>query len=318
MNDLCMIRLKSELDKIVTFINDKDDVIYVDYPLHHNVGDLLIYQGAIAFLKDKGVRIKSYCSTADVNINNLKKIATENTTFICHGGGNFGDIYPIHQQLRENIILSFPQNRIIVLPQTSHFSNNDSLEKTVNVFNKHRDIILFARDKQTLETFKMLSPKSFLCPDMAHYLYNSFKVSAKNKKTLYFLRVDKEVNSTQLSLNIPSSDTPIDWCDIITRKDKIFRRIIEIILKSSNVMNSKALKDLSAYLWISHSGQLAKRSGFYFSSFDKVITSRMHGHILSCLVDTRNELIDNSYGKNSGYYSQWTKDVDCASILNNQ
>ncbi|HBV9488594.1 TPA: polysaccharide pyruvyl transferase, partial [Klebsiella pneumoniae] len=60
-----------------------------------------------------------------------------------------------------------------------------------------------------------------------------------------------------------------------------------------------------------------KRSSELFSSYDEIITSRMHGHILSCLVDTPNKILDNSYGKNSGYYSQWTSGIDSAVLLKN-
>lgn len=38
-----MIELKNKLKEILPFIKDKNDVIYLDYPMHHNVGDLLIY-----------------------------------------------------------------------------------------------------------------------------------------------------------------------------------------------------------------------------------------------------------------------------------
>ena len=44
----------------------------------------------------------------------------------------------------------------------------------------------------------------------------------------------------------------------------------------------------------------------------------MHGHILACLVDVPNIVIDNSYGKNSGYYKQWTSRVASASLFDDK
>jgi Exopolysaccharide biosynthesis protein len=37
-----------------------------------------------------------------------------------------------------------------------------------------------------------------------------------------------------------------------------------------------------------------------------VVTDRLHGHILACLMDKKHVVIDNSYGKNSTYMNQWT------------
>lgn len=41
--------LKSQLSQICELIDDKNDVIHFDYPLHTNVGDLLIYLGTEQF-----------------------------------------------------------------------------------------------------------------------------------------------------------------------------------------------------------------------------------------------------------------------------
>ena len=42
MNQL-LIDLKNKLNSIVELNKDKKDELYFDYPLHLNVGDLLIY-----------------------------------------------------------------------------------------------------------------------------------------------------------------------------------------------------------------------------------------------------------------------------------
>ena len=42
-------------------------------------------------------------------------------TILLHGGGNFGDLWPIYQRFREHVIAAFPDHRIVQLPQTVHF-----------------------------------------------------------------------------------------------------------------------------------------------------------------------------------------------------
>ncbi|EMD1656839.1 polysaccharide pyruvyl transferase family protein [Pluralibacter gergoviae] len=314
-----MESLKIQLDKIITFIEDKSDVIFIDYPAHHNVGDLLIYQGALELFKKHGVTVKAFRSVVDYSYEDIKKYVNPQTTILCHGGGNFGDIYPIHQVLREKVVENFPENRIIVLPQTAHFSSESSFQQTREKLKKHSNLILFARDARTLELFKAITAKAYLSPDMAHSLYGLYPKSVtKIPSTLYFLRLDKEVNEKQASLVLPDGVISKDWVDFISSKDRAFRRFINYMYDLSKNTNSRFIRDLTAKFWIWHCEYVVKRSFKFFSKYNEIITSRMHGHILACLVDVPNKIIDNSYGKNTGYYNEWTKPVLCASLIDDE
>lgn len=63
-----MYALKAELLKILDFIEDKEDVIFVDYPLDHNVGDLLILHGTISFFENNSMNVKSHLSVYNIDI----------------------------------------------------------------------------------------------------------------------------------------------------------------------------------------------------------------------------------------------------------
>jgi pyruvyl transferase EpsO len=41
-----------------------------------------------------------------------------------------------------------------------------------------------------------------------------------------------------------------------------------------------------------------------------VLTDRLHGHILCMLLGIPHILLDNSYGKNRGFFEQWTRESD--------
>ncbi|EOH6068982.1 TPA: polysaccharide pyruvyl transferase family protein [Klebsiella michiganensis] len=311
-----MITLKNKLSKISEFILDKNDVIFLDYPTYHNVGDLLIFEGTLQFFKDHNIRVKLFRSAKDYDYAEVMKFLTPKTTIICQGGGNFGDIYSTHQNLRELIVNQFPNNRVIVLPQTAYYSNVNKLNESRDIFTKHHDLYLFARDQQTLNIFKQFTSNAFLSPDMAHALYRNVpKSTQKNNDTLFFLRVDCEVNSSQASINIPEGAIVKDWQDFVNRKDIFIRNLVGYLFTISNRLDLKFTKNFAYYLWRKHCEHLVSRSFIYFSQFEHIITSRMHGHILACLVDVPNKVIDNSYGKNSGYFKQWTNEVICSALL---
>ena len=315
--DKILISLKQELGKIVELIN-KEDAFYFDYPMHLNVGDLLIYAGTEAFFKEYNINIRLRRCLQTFDINEVKRNITKNTTIICHGGGNLGDLYPLLQKLREELVINFPNNRIILLPQTGYFSNQDEMKKSAAIFSAHKDCHLFARDLPTLELLKNFSDKVILCPDMAHQLYGEFplknKVESLEKNKLYFLR--KDIEASQLEKNIEStlsaSAVVKDWDDIVTSNDIMYARIYSKLARISNISHLSIFKDKINDLWYKHTLNIIERARNEFMKYDLVVTSRLHGHIFSCLLGIPNQVCDNSYGKNLGYYNQWTKDIDYA------
>ena len=76
--------------------------------------------------------------------------------------------------MREDLVQAFPNNRIILLPQTAHFSNEVAMKKSASIFSQHKDLHLFSRDTNTFEMMKAhFSPNVALSPDMAHQLYGA-------------------------------------------------------------------------------------------------------------------------------------------------
>ena len=69
MNQL-LIDLKNKLNPIVELIKDKNDVFYFDYPLHLNVGDLLIYHGTEQFFKDHHINVTLKRCEYDLDLEN--------------------------------------------------------------------------------------------------------------------------------------------------------------------------------------------------------------------------------------------------------
>lgn len=310
-----LLSLKQELKQIEECIIDKNDVLYFDYPLHLNVGDLLIYAGTEQFFKDYQINIRLRRCLQAFDLAEAKKFVNKNTTILCHGGGNFGDLYPSIQKMREDIVREFPNNRVILLPQTAHFSNDEAMKKSAAIFAKHPDLHLFSRDTKTFELMKMhFSDKVKLSPDMAHQLYGTLPqkdLSQVNGQTLYFLRKDIEKShiESEIQAILPNLDNVKDWEDILLPSDMKFELWCSRISKLANRFHLAFLKNKINDLWYQHSMQVIQRCQTIFLSYDRVVTSRLHGHIFSCLLGLPNEVCDNSYGKNTGYYNQWTKEI---------
>ena len=308
-----LIDLKHKLDPIADLIKDKNDVFYLDYPLHLNVGDLLIYHGTEQFFIDHNINVTLKRSEYDTDIEEIKQIITSNTTILLHGGGNFGDLYPQHQNLRETVVQSFPNNRVIVLPQTLFYKSQETLEKSIALFRRHQDCHLLARDERTAKAFKQFSPNVYLSPDMAHELYGTLSTKNTNTgKTLYFLRKDIEASDIEknIAAQLSVGSHIKDWDDILSKRDGIVLAIGWRLAKFAHKRHLGWLKNFVQYFWKNYTLRIVKRVAQDFLNYDNITTTRLHGHIFSCLLEIPNVVCDNSYGKNTGYADLWTKGLN--------
>ena len=110
-------------ERLKAIINEKlrplisSNYLYLDVPYHANLGDTLIWQGTLDFLKTlpyKCLHSSWYNSTK------YKDIADKNPNcpIILHGGCNFGDVWIECHKFRKKVIENLPNHRIIIFPQT--------------------------------------------------------------------------------------------------------------------------------------------------------------------------------------------------------
>jgi pyruvyl transferase EpsO len=58
--------------------------------------------------------------------------------------------------------------------------------------------------------------------------------------------------------------------------------------------------------WAAYANRLIGDAVDLFAASDHVVTDRLHGHILACLMDKPSTVVDNFYGKNFSYVNAWT------------
>lgn len=309
--DLLSETIYRSLDEI---IRPSSCCAWIDFPNHSNVGDSSIWLGERDYLSNRNISIRYLCDATAYKKMILATCHPKGPILI-HGGGNFGDLWPIHQQLREQVLLDFPDRLVVQLPQSIHFEDPKNLKRAVKAINNHERFVLMVRDWQSLE----LAKKHFhctvtICPDMAFAMdQKRMKDRFRNPecRVLYLSRTDKEASQWKTTAYHRHENVLVlDWIAVHSRYRSIFYKLANRL---------ERFKCSFLWIWaqkfrlIGAQGIARKRlsRGLKLLSFgERVVTDRLHGMILALLMKRPVYVFDNSYRKLSCFYNAWLRGVE--------
>jgi pyruvyl transferase EpsO len=301
-------RLGAEIDRVLIPLVPDDPFALLDFPDHSNVGDSAIWLGEMEFFKKLG-RAPAYVSpTRNVDYPRLAAAIGPKGTIFIHGGGNFGDIWPQHQALREAVLRDLKDHRVVQLPQTLQYNDPASIARTAELIRAHGNFVLLVRDERSLELAKSNFPCEVqLCPDMAFCLGRLTRGQVAAPGILALLRTDKETSgvASQSAGKLPEL-VIADWLDEPegTRRQE---KLATMILGCMDLSIFSADRRRSRY-YLRLGRNRVDRGVRLLSSRQYVISDRLHAHILCTLLDIPHTALDNNYGKISGFMSAWSTD----------
>lgn len=277
----------------------------VDCPFHSNIGDQLIWEGEIQFLESTERECIGFSSG---EMFKFPKLSLD-VTILYHGGGNLGALYREHMLLLLKLIEAYPNNRIVVFPQTVFYNDIQLLQSDVAAMIQHPDFHLCVRDKKGADILKNAGLRNvYLLPDMAFYIplerFKSNKSAVKG--SLYLKRVDGELAKDG---NNVKADYVKDWP---TFEKKIF----------DGIFIAKVLATLSrykvpfcGYIWNWYANKVYRRDLInigidFINSYEPIVSTRLHAVILALLCGKTVTAVDNSYGKISQFVDTWLSDVE--------
>lgn len=303
---LGMGHLRDRVADIAALIPRSKPVVYLDYPVHTNIGDLLIEKGTESFFAALGYEVVDQRSAYDFCPSAMRRVP-EDATIVLHGGGNFGDLYELHQPFREHVIANFPNHRIVLLPQTMHFESTERLKMAAAVFAKHQDLHVCLRDTVSQEAYRchFVNP-AYLVPDMAHFLWDVLAgddAMPPGRGTLLLARRDKEKHRL---LHGADGLQPRDWPDFIRPYETfVFRALRKLHVKHCVLGDSVPLYRAWQVLIERLIGSAVRA----VCAHESVVTNRLHAAIFGLLLGRPVTMYDNSYGKLSTYYMTWLADI---------
>jgi pyruvyl transferase EpsO len=292
-------------DSLSSLLPTNTKYALLDFPDHPNVGDSAIWLGEIELLKQVTGNHPSYvCTFNHFDFEELDD-ALPDGPILLHGGGNFGDIWPWYQDFREQVIKRYPDRLIIQLPQTTHFKSQERLEQTREIINAHPNFHLFVRDVNS----QSFAEKNFSCPvkllpDSAFCIGPLTLPIQPIVDILLLLRTDDEKASYDTSkLSTLKNCKVVDWLDE-SQHVRTFNKIQTVLFDFIRISGNKHLR--RHFYFRNLANARLKRGLRILASGNRVITDRLHAHILSILLNIEHGALDNNYGKISSYIQTWT------------
>ncbi|MGV7219708.1 polysaccharide pyruvyl transferase family protein [Bradyrhizobium sp. UFLA05-112] len=302
--------LQSEIDKVIgPHLEGVENFALVDFPNHPNVGDSAIWLGEETYLQQKLGRAPSYVCTYDTWAKEDFERAVPAGPILIHGGGNFGDLWPSHQEFRLRLLSEFPDRQIIQLPQTIHFSTRASLKRAAEIINSHKKFRILVRDLQSLNIArKEFTAAVDLCPDMAFCLGSQSSRAEITRKLLLLLRTDHEKGEQKRSRPLPSFAVVEDW---LTEQRGLGKwLLLQALLETSlRLFKGRMPSELDLRIRWFHllASNRVARGMKQVGSSAYVITDRLHTHIFCVLLNVPHSVLDNNYGKISTFVDAWSK-----------
>lgn len=298
--------LSHKIEEALLPLIDSDYVLW-ECPYYSNIGDILIWEGELQFLK----KTKHIClDMASASTCRFPKLSSD-VIILLQGGGNFGDLWRTAQEFRLRVCQTYPDNRIILFPQTVFYMDSEQMRADARLMSVHPRLTICVRDQASYRLVsKNFGNTVLLVPDMA------FCLSLQELKTfsgreeprgLFLKRLDKEDGMVSFSL---PKNLPFEVSDWPTIEKKIWhQRLLNGLLKLDRRFPFFGyFADRWALLVFRR--RLIQIGVRFASRYHVIYTTRLHMLILSVLLEKKCFVIDNLYGKNSSFYQTWLRDCE--------
>jgi exopolysaccharide biosynthesis predicted pyruvyltransferase EpsI len=302
-------RLQHEIDEILTPLVPGKKCALLDFPHHSNVGDSAIWEGEQIFLSKLGMKPAYVCAAGNSDWNAMESAIGPDGAILIHGGGNFGDVWPMHQQLREEVLDRFPGHPVLQLPQTIHFSDPNEADRTAAKIRKHGKFTLAVRDRRSLAFAReRFDCNVVLCPDMAFCIGPIGAAECSDQRILLLLRSDKEKKDHSPADAILQSPDLLctDWLTE-SRTETRLRTGGRLLV---DMLRGRTGPTLRGSYYNALARERVRRGLRQLASFRYIVSDRLHVHILSTLLGRHHALLDNNYGKLSSFIAAWNTNWD--------
>ena len=287
---------RSAIKKLKSNKNKK--IFLFGTPMHGNLGDHAIAIQEQYFFEDFfpdyeyfEILMPMYHTQKEI----IKNTVTPEDLVVISGGGWMGNLWIHNECVIREIVQNYPNNKIIILPQTIYYTSDELGEREYRITNeilkKHSNLHIFVRERKSYNFIKQKfeftgNSDVYLVPDMVLYGKNIItkgKCTGHEKVINVCIREDCESEQENID----------DFYEKIKQNYNI--RKVSTVIKSPVVLRKRI-------------GELQK-SWETFANAEITITDRLHAMLFSVLNGTPCIVLNNKTGKVFGV-ADWLDDTN--------
>ena len=277
------------LDTFKTILSNHSSAAYLGTVNHLNLGDSFIWYAEELMLSKLGINIVYACHTDKCNPRELnKRIGSGILMF--RGGGNWGDLYRFETTFRNKFIKAYPNNQIVVMPQSIKYKKSYLIENDANLYKKHPNLHLMVRSVKSHNVLKShFKNNQYLMPDSALSIGHLEPLCQPKYDVVFLKRTDTEgvlknaTKMTELFTENGITWKQLDWFDAEREEFKTNPKFT----RQSTYESRQPIFRL----------QMANR---ILCQGKVILTDRLHATVLALLMDKPVVCLENSYGKIHG------------------
>lgn len=272
-------------------------IFLLNVPSHGNLGDHLICRSEREMIRGMFGEEPFCFSTGDTayGLDFLRRNIRRGDVVLLTGGGYMGSIWKKEDLRVRTVVRMFPDNRIVILPQTIFYDSTPEAEamlrEAVEVYGAHADLTIAVRERPSYDfAVARLLPSAppsrvVLMPDMALYA-EPFRGAARENRILLCLRSDKECIERE---ELPAAVRRAAGGAAVEPVDTVVPRHVPLAAEDAEIDRLLRL----------------------FASARAVVTDRLHGMIFAAICGTPVVALDNRSGKVRAVYEEWLADMPC-------
>ena len=276
-------------------------VALLQFPFDWNVGNHMMWVATNDYLQRRGVRIAYTAHGNNFRLEDMVR-AVGDGPVLFSGGVTVSRLWPRHAEVKRIVAAACPGNRLISLPSTMLFVDDDDRRDASTIFGGHGDVIMMARDPISAQSAREVFPDSVCVVaihDQAFRLPPQRRTAKAIHDIIWLARDDKEGAGAET----PSDVHVFDWPHYDRRGLQLMfsgrafsrlRTVAPMLAPIANPQISACYDRVSRY--VLETGNVRLDTG------KVLVTDRMHPHVLAALRSQPSVLLPDRYGKNRAVY----------------
>lgn len=276
--------------KLKRITKNKNYSFLVFTPKHGNLGDHALAISAKGLLTDLSLNFIEIPFFDMLELSRFDLSIFNGNNIIFQPGGYLGTLWYVAEKIARKIIINCPDSKIVFLPNTIYYENDElgykELNKAIKIYNSHKKLKLFVREYYSYNNYKDKFNNLKVYPDMVLYL--------KRKKT----------------------DNRTFFCNICIRNDHektisieeenfIKKEVIDIFGENYKFTSMCLEQSIS----ISDREKEVDKKFNEFASVSLIITDRLHGMVYAAITGTPCIVFNSKSPKVRGCY-EWIKNLE--------